>query len=179
MGVWDTVGALGVPLEFLTKFNMKLYEFHDTGLSRIVENAYQAIAIDENRRDYDVCLWNPSETPSQKIEQRWFIGAHCDVGGGYPDRRLSDIALRWIQERASEQGLTVTLRDVPESNYLGSVTDSYAGFLKGAYARINPRHFRSIAGTQFGNEIIDDSVLRRRQEDTAYTPRNSGFPESP
>jgi len=177
VGVWDTVGALGVPLDFLSKFNMRLYEFHDTGLSRIVENAYQAIAIDENRKDYDVCLWNPSETPNQKIEQRWFIGAHCDVGGGYPDRRLSDIALRWMQDRASEQGLTLTLRNAPEANYLGPVTDSYVGFLKGAYAKINPRHFRSIAGTQFGNEIIDDSVLRRRREDSAYAPKNSGFPE--
>ena len=135
LGVWDTVGALGVPLEFLNKLNMELYEFHDTGLSGIVENAYQAMAIDENRKDYDVCLWDPSEKSNQTIEQRWFIGAHCDVGGGYPDRRLSDIALRWMQDRASELGLTLTPRDVPENNHLGPFTDSYEGFLKGHYAK--------------------------------------------
>lgn len=177
VGVWDTVGALGVPLEFLSKFNMRLYEFHDTGLSGIVNNAYQGIAIDENRKDYDVCLWDPSDKPGQTIEQRWFIGAHCDVGGGYPDRRLSDMALRWMQDRASELGLTLTPREVPETNYLGPLTDSYQGFLKGAYARINPRHFRSVTRTQFGNEIIDESVLRRRREDSAYAPQNQGFPE--
>ena len=24
------------------------------------------------------------------VEQRWFVGAHTDMGGGYPDARLSD-----------------------------------------------------------------------------------------
>ena len=177
VGVWDTVGAHGVPLEFLNKFNMKFYEFHDTALSGIVENAYHAIAVDEGRKDYDVCLWDPSDKPNQTIEQRWFVGAHCDVGGGCADRRLSDIALRWMQDRASDLGLTLTPRDVSETNYLGPVTDSYLGFLKGAYARLNPRHLRSIARTQFGNEFIDESVFRRRREDADYIPRNSGFPE--
>lgn len=175
LGVWDTVGALGVPLEFLNKFNMEFYEFHDTGLSGIVENAYQAMAVDENRKDYDVCLWDPSDQPNQTIEQRWFIGAHCDVGGGYPDRRLSDLSLRWMQDRASELGLALTPREVTQDNYLGPLTDSYQGFLKGHYARINPRHFRSLARTQFGNELIDESVIKRRREDAAYKPRNSGF----
>ncbi len=176
VGVWDTVGALGVPLEFLNKFNMKLYEFHDTKLSGIVKSAYQAMAIDENRKDYDVCLWNPDEQPEQTIEQRWFVGAHCDVGGGYPDRRLSDIALRWMQDRASALGLALNPTDVAEKNYLGSPSDSYQGFMKGAYARINPRHYRSLGATRFGNEIIDDSVHKRRGEDAAYAPQNSGFP---
>ena len=66
-----------------------------------------------------------------------------------------------------------------QTNYLGQPTDSYQGFLKGAYARINPRHFRSIGHAQFGNEIIDESVLRRRREDAAYAPQNPGFPEAP
>jgi uncharacterized protein (DUF2235 family) len=56
LGVWDTVGALGIPLNVLEGFNSKFYEFHDTELSSIVENAYHAAAIDEHRQDYDVCL---------------------------------------------------------------------------------------------------------------------------
>jgi uncharacterized protein (DUF2235 family) len=176
VGVWDTVGALGVPLDFLNQFNMKLYEFHDTKLSGIVDSAYQAMAIDENRKDYDVCLWDPEQEPEQTVEQRWFVGAHCDVGGGYPDRRLSDIALRWMQDRASARGLALNPVVVAEKNYLGSPSDSYLGFMKGAYARINPRHYRSIGATRFGNEIIDDSVHKRREEDAAYAPPNSGFP---
>src|SRR5439155_7752741 len=49
IGVWDTVGALGIPLAVLKDVNMKFYEFHDTKLSTIVENAYHALAIDEHR----------------------------------------------------------------------------------------------------------------------------------
>jgi uncharacterized protein (DUF2235 family) len=177
LGVWDTVGALGVPLDVLSKFNMRFYEFHDTELSGIVKNAYQAIAIDENRKDYDVCLWDPREKPEQTIEQRWFVGAHCDVGGGYPDRRLSDITLRWMQEKASALGLDVDFTDVAQGNYLGSYVDSYQRFLDGVYAKVNARHYRSIGKTQFGNEIVDESAQRRCQEDEKYIPQNTGFPK--
>jgi uncharacterized protein (DUF2235 family) len=175
-GVWDTVGALGVPLSVLQDVNMKFYEFHDTGLSSIVENAYQAMAVDENRKGYDVCLWNPKEKTEQTMEQRWFAGAHCDVGGGYPDRRLSDISLRWMQDKAAALGLGLTPIEVAQDNYLGQSTDSYEGFLKGRYAKIYPRHFRSIGGTQFGDETVDESVEKRRRADPKYAPQNTGLP---
>lgn len=177
IGVWDTVGALGIPLHILQDVNMKFYEFHDTKLSKIVENAYHAIAVDEHRLDYDVCLWNPDTPPQQKLEQRWFIGAHCDVGGGYKDRRLSDMTLRWIQDKASALGLAVDLVLVGAQNYLGQYTDSYALFLDGLYARENPRHYRAIGTTKFGNEIVDESVQKRRKEDHSYEPQNNGLPK--
>jgi uncharacterized protein (DUF2235 family) len=176
VGVWDTVGALGIPLTILSDLNIKFYEFHDTQLSGIVENACQAVAIDENRKDYDVCLWDPEEQPQQTIEQRWFVGAHCDVGGGYPDRRLSDIALRWMQDKASALGLGLTAVEVAPDNYLGPYSDSYTGFLKGTYAKIHPKHFRAIGRTQFGDEVIDESVEKRRGDDSNYTPQNFGLP---
>src|SRR5262249_15623870 len=100
VGVWDTVGALGVPLRVLRSLNSDFHAFHDLRLSNIVENAYHALALDEHRVDYGACLWEPGERPGQTLEQRWFIGAHADVGGGYGDgqghaeRRLSDITLR-------------------------------------------------------------------------------------
>ena len=46
---------------------MKFYEFHDTELSGIVENAYHAAAVDEHRQDYDVCLWNPQSKPDKRL----------------------------------------------------------------------------------------------------------------
>ena len=179
LGVWDTVGALGIPLDVLKLFNMKFYEFHDTKLSSIVENAYHAVAVDEHRRDYTATLWNPDTEPEQKMEQRWFVGAHCDIGGGYEDRRLSDLTLRWIQDKASALGLALEAVPMEPKNYLGAYTDSYAQFLGGIYAQKNPRHYRAIAGTRFGNEAIDESVQRRRQEDREYEPRNDGLPRSP
>lgn len=176
IGVWDTVGALGIPSDLVKSFSMKFYEFHDTELSGIVDNAYHAVAIDEHRQDYDVCLWNPKSKPGQTMEQRWYIGAHCDVGGGYPDRRLSDLPLRWIQDKASALGLGLTPVAVGTDNYRGVFTDSYMEFLKGLYAKKNPRHYRSVGKTQFGNEAVDPSVQQRRKTDTSYEPQNNGLP---
>ena len=177
IGVWDTVGALGIPLDILKDLNMRFYEFHDTKLSKIVENACHAIAIDEHRGEYDVCLWNPDTAPQQKLEQRWFAGAHCDVGGGYPDRRLADTTLRWMQDKASALGLAVDAVQVGAKNYLGDATDSYGKFLGGLYARKNARHYRIIGAAKFGNEVIDDSVQRRRKENREYEPQNNGLPK--
>jgi uncharacterized protein (DUF2235 family) len=177
VGVWDTVGALGIPLDIVKGPNMKFYEFHDTELSGIVENAYHAAAIDEHRQDYDVCLWNPKAKPGQTMEQRWFIGAHCDVGGGYDNRRLSDLPLRWMQEKAGGLGLGLTPVKVSAQNSLGPHTDSYLEFLKGLYAKKNPRHYRAIGATRFGNEVVDDSVQQRRKADRDYEPQNNGLPK--
>ena len=175
IGVWDTVGALGIPLTVLKDVNMKFYEFHDTKLSTIVENAYHALAIDEHRQDYLATLWNPDTAPQQKLEQRWFVGAHCDVGGGYKDRRLSDLTLSWMQQKASALGLALDPVQVGAKNYLGDWTDSYGKFLSGLYAKKNPRYYRAIGATKFGDEIIDASVQQRRKEESAYEPQNNGL----
>ena len=177
IGVWDTVGALGIPLDVLKDVNMKFYEFHDTKLSNIVENAYHAVAIDEHRQDYTATLWNPDTATQQTLEQRWFIGAHCDIGGGYDDRRLSDIALKWMQQKASALGLAVDAVQVGLKNYLGVYADSYGKFLGGLYAKKNPRHYRAILACKFGNEFIDESVQQRRKEDRDYEPQNNGLPK--
>ena len=89
------MGALGIPLDVAVTVNAAFNEFHDTELSSIVENAYHAVAIDEHRKTFDVTLWDPSIRPDQMIEQRWFAGAHSDIGGGYEDCNLSNISLRW------------------------------------------------------------------------------------
>jgi len=177
IGVWDTVGALGIPLDLLRQLNMKFYEFHDTKLSSIVDNAYHAIAIDEHRIDYTATLWDPDTAPQQTLEQRWFIGAHCDVGGGYADRHLSDMTLEWMQRKASTLGLAVEPVQIGPKNYLGEYTDSYANFLAGIYAKKNARHYRAIGTTRFGNEAVDDSVQKRRREDPGYEPQNNGLPQ--
>jgi uncharacterized protein (DUF2235 family) len=176
LGVWDTVGALGVPLDVLDPVKEKFYEFHDTRLSKIVENAYQALAIDEHRDIFDACLWTPEAAPEQTLEQRWFIGAHCDVGGGYAERELSDIALRWMQDKAAGLGLALKPVAPGAENFRANFHDSYAEFLRGLHAKKNARHYRVISATKFGNEKIDESVERRRKEDSSYEPQNDGLP---
>jgi len=180
VGVWDTVGALGIPLRVLANLNSDFYAFHDLRLSNL--NAYHAVALDEHRQDYSICLWEPTERPIQTIEQRWFIGAHADIGGGYADaqgqaeRRLSDITLRRMQDKAAAIGLGLDATTVADTNYLAPVHNSYVEFLDGLYARESPPHYRRVLSTAFGNEVLDASINRRRQADAGYRPPNEGLP---
>ncbi|MBU9765641.1 DUF2235 domain-containing protein [Mycobacterium sp. TNTM28] len=109
IGVWDTVGALGIPRfggRLATWFNRR-YEFHNTALSSKVDEAYQALAIDERRGPFVPAIWSQSKPrpAGQRLEQVWFTGSHCDIGGGNPDRGLSDITLCWMLEKARNAGL--------------------------------------------------------------------------
>ena len=104
LGVFDTVGALGVPSLFGEKplFNRR-HHFHDTELSSHVAAARHAVAIDERRPAFTPTLWtnlaslNDGRTGTDApYQQRWFPGVHGAVGGGGSDRRLSGCALAWV-----------------------------------------------------------------------------------
>src|SRR5579862_783569 len=82
IGVWDTVGSLGIP-SLVGAVDPIAYGFLDTSLHPDVLNAYQALAIDERRREFPPTLWTSAPLAGQTIEQVWFIGVHCDVGGSY------------------------------------------------------------------------------------------------
>ncbi|MBL7697321.1 MAG: DUF2235 domain-containing protein [Chitinophagaceae bacterium] len=107
IGVWDTVGALGIPLPSFNWWNKK-YQFHDVKLSSQIKYAYHAIAMDERRRVFQPTLWELTDGDSangQICEQVWFPGSHGNVGGGYVDAGLSNIALSWMIDRAKEAGV--------------------------------------------------------------------------
>ncbi len=123
VGVWDTVGALGIPDEFfipaLRNFDRaidaRLYGFLDTDLNPRIEAAYHAVAIDEQRKPFLPTLWTDARgavprvnAAGSNVEQVWFAGAHSNVGGGYADSGLSDIALKFMIDRASANGLQFT-----------------------------------------------------------------------
>lgn len=119
LGVFDTVGALGIPVPDLAWLNrwLHLTRFHDTELSPVVEQACQALAIDERRGSYRPVVWSrrpgsvrlpDGSEPGipQRVLQVWFTGSHADVGGGYADSHdLSDIALHWMLRRLEVAGL--------------------------------------------------------------------------
>lgn len=108
LGVWDTVGALGIP-SYITDVSVEKYRFHDGNLSSMVEAARHAVAIDENRKAFNVTLWvNVAELNKERpgnYDQRWFPGDHGSVGGGGKVRGLSNSALLWVLEGAQDQGL--------------------------------------------------------------------------
>lgn len=117
LGVWDTVGALGIPSWFpLSDLADRKYQFHDLSLSPLVKSARHAVSIDERRVDYAPTLWDniadlnraigvdPSD-PRAPYQQKWFPGNHGSVGGGGDRRGLSDQALEWIWDGARTAGL--------------------------------------------------------------------------
>jgi uncharacterized protein (DUF2235 family) len=113
LGVWDTVGALGVPrhLRLAAHFNRGL-AFHDTALSGSVAAARHAVAIDERRRGFPPTLWhNLAALNGGRVrgdyQQRWFPGDHGSVGGGGAVKGLSSDALVWVAEGAASAGLAL------------------------------------------------------------------------
>ncbi|MDO3383143.1 DUF2235 domain-containing protein [Gilvimarinus algae] len=103
VGVWDTVGALGIPVPFLGSLDTNKYLFHDTEPSKIVRHARHAVSIDENREDFEPTLWD--EKPGLDLKQVWFSGVHSDVGGGYREKGLSHCASEWMLKEAQSTGL--------------------------------------------------------------------------
>ena len=118
MGLWDTVGALGIPGKFLVAnvFNRR-YQFHDLALSRMVQSARHAVSIDERRSTFAPTLWSnldelngsdrqadPDLWPYQQV---WFPGDHASVGGGGNVNGLWQAALVWVVEGARNRGLAV------------------------------------------------------------------------
>ena len=101
IGVWDTVGALGIPN---SHFCQREYQFHDTTLGPGVEYAFQALAVDEKRAPFQPAIWHPNASPrvTQTVEQAWFPGVHSNIGGGYREHVLSDAALFWMASRVAQ-----------------------------------------------------------------------------
>jgi uncharacterized protein (DUF2235 family) len=174
MGVWDTVGALGIPVQSFDFFNRHFYQFHDTKLSGIVKNAFQALAIDEHRREYEATLWEPTERMAQRIEQMWFPGTHSNIGGGYPDDILADVTLAWMMDRAGSCGLALDPQKQPQLgdlHWTQDFRDSFAEFLRGIYRFFNARYYRPIGTAQYGCEWLDKSAIERFRR-LEYRPRN-------
>jgi uncharacterized protein (DUF2235 family) len=169
VGVWDTVGALGIPLAGLRSVTRRRQQFHDTQLSGIVEYAYHALAIDERRGPFEPTLWDPRSKPRQTVRQVWFCGVHSDIGGGYPEHGLSDISLQWMIEAAADAGLAFdddVLRAAPLN---GDPTGVLHDSRKGVY-RFKREFVRSIGIDE--TQSLHPSVLERWDADPTYRPAN-------
>jgi hypothetical protein len=102
VGVWDTVGSLGTPkIGWLRRLGLqssasKEHSFYDTSLSSCVENAFQALALDEERYAFTPALWEKFQGNTTTLRQVWFPGAHSNIGGGYDDQQIATISLAWM-----------------------------------------------------------------------------------
>jgi uncharacterized protein (DUF2235 family) len=186
IGVWDTVGALGIPTGGLRAPIVEtLWGFHDTQLSSHVRSAHQALAIDEQRGPFEPALWTQQpDAAGQVLEQVWFAGVHCDVGGGYADCALSEIPLLWIVRRAAGCGLAFEpdrfqvqdeapdddsrrfgARTAPDA--MGAIHESR----KGLYRLLRP-HRRTLADRD--GQSVASSAVRRMLARSDYRPPSLG-----
>jgi len=151
-------------------------------LSKIVDYAYHAIAVDERRKDYDVAVWTEKKDENIEVEQKWFIGAHANVGGGYdnaPPDSLPNPPLRWIQDKAEAAGLKLRSKvQVGPTDHLVEINDSFKEFMFGVY-----RFFKDRYDRPYGigvNESVHESVWQRCKEKPEYCPRTlSEHPDRP
>lgn len=171
IGVWDTVGSLGNPL-LLNGIFTKRHSFHDYHLSSIVEYAYHAVAIDEQRLYFQPALWEKDKKDThQTLEQVWFVGVHSDVGGGYVATGLSDIALQWMADKAMAAGLGLNPLDI-KPNFMQPCGKSRTGFY-----RLIPPYHRKIDQRIKNPEkescqSLHPTVIDRYLNDEHYRPTN-------
>jgi hypothetical protein len=161
IGVWDTVEALGSPSH--DNRGEDFYGYHHVNFCDGLKSAYHALAIDEHRANFKPVLWWPADRP--EIEEVWFAGAHGDVGGGYPDHGLADIALLWMIGRAERHGLAFDAKSICKlrPDPVATLHDSSTGFFK------NRKHIDRVIKK---HSLVHRSVDTRLKRDSDYKPRN-------
>ena len=169
LGLWDTVQSLGVP-KVSSLPEIKLPWFEHNALHKVVElpsivrEARHALALDERRLAFDATLW-PSARPRQTMEQRWFIGSHANVGGGYERDGLFRRPLQWLRSHAEAAGLKFRrpLVRLGDAFYETAPRDSLGEIGYGMYYAIQgfKAHTRRVALGGATHECLDYTVLER------------------
>jgi hypothetical protein len=158
LGVWDTVGSLGIPIPGVNSmFDRRFVGFHDMELSKNVNYAFHALALHELRSAFAPALWS-KKRPGQTVEQAWFPGTHCDVGGGNPNHGLSDGAFLWMLCHAEKLGLEFDhayIKQVAQPDYRDEIYDSSAKFW-----RLSRKKVRAIGASldECRHSSLDDRL---------------------
>jgi uncharacterized protein (DUF2235 family) len=102
LGLWDTVTAFGNVWTPIAWPNVT----HNPS----VRTVRHAVALDERRAFFRQNRWAEGDaTLGQSVKERWFVGVHCDVGGGYPanESALWTLPMEWMVTEAAACGLLV------------------------------------------------------------------------
>lgn len=233
LGVYDTVGALGIDALAIPGVRSKLAMHNNMRATTLVQHCRHALALDEHRpsfshtpfleyrghavdgqrvamqethapesestpetREKTAEYWTEAHNKwRQRIEQRWFVGAHSNIGGGYPDNALAQRPLQWLLEGASDVGLECEKFSFSRPHEMPAPRDSFAEFASPFWVHMirGKRHYRPIdpepdihaspatkgdkkkaAGYSLLtiNEQIDDSVFNTFKQDPTYRPPN-------
>jgi hypothetical protein len=180
IGVFDTVGALGLPGSRLCR---DAFAFHETQLGAHVRNAFQALAIDEQRGNFQAAIWVPADSPNseahrlandpqQVLKQMWFPGVHSNVGGGYENHGLSDTAFLWMLSQVAgklqfDQYTVVSCLDTKTNENFprGTLEDSRTWLWKLIGSPI-PRPVCIVSATEYIHESAQLRATGGGQRDT-------------
>jgi len=150
IGVWDTVGELGIPSRWFQWYNKRKYHFMPT-------------------------LWEMSDKVrtgqvEQLVQQVWFPGVHSNIGGGYPDIGLSDITLDWMIGKAKATGLGFEKKYIETAinpNIDGKLYNS-----KNFPFSLLPDYLRPICKNLLANESVNPAAFERMKTMPDYRPKN-------
>lgn len=215
LGIFDTVGAMGLEALGLQGIRSKSGMNHNQNPTKLIIQCRHALAIDENRSSFRLTPFlhyvpnkiKDIETVERQgykgiISQKWFIGAHSNIGGGYNNNLLAYYPLNWVLEGAIGEGLKMRAlkpSDLPAN--VNQANDSYADFTGLVWPHIlrEKRHYRVIdrdeiiVAGRYGKrdkttgiskrkepgfslvpiyEEIDDSVIQLIKDETEYVPIN-------
>ncbi|EQC39064.1 hypothetical protein SDRG_03272 [Saprolegnia diclina VS20] len=156
---------------------------------QLIEHMCHALAIDEHRSSFRASVWEDLDDDDNNdgrraidagydwLEQRWFVGAHSNVGGGITNDELSHLPLKWIRDRAHDYGLDfrrdsdIELDGEEVVRHAAQIDPSMT--LMYQIMQLGQRFFRPIGSSKTLNETIDPSVLQRLQDPTMeYAPKN-------
>ena len=160
LGVWDTVGSVGIPVvgprSWLAR---RRWSFHNVELGECVQRAYQAIAIDEERVPFRATTWEkPQLKPGESrrpqiVEQCWFAGSHGDSGGSE-----SREPLIWMMEQAEQAGLRLSPGSAELAALMSAPLDDSMTFWFGLLGRF----VRPIGATGYeAGEFVHPTVGAR------------------
>jgi uncharacterized protein (DUF2235 family) len=186
MGLWDTVGAYGMPVEeFRPMVNFLFWPmfWENLKLSRRVQRCCHALALDDERTTFHPLVFDQraeeelvtkGAVAAGRLSQVWFVGMHSNVGGGYPEDQLSLEPLDWMMSQARAAGLCFLPHKVDEvvreKSFRARLYDSRDGL--GLLYRYSPRVIKTFGNT--GNlicPVLHDSVLLRMAfGDDTYSP---------
>ena len=171
----------------------------DDDLHPCIENAYHAMAVDDERKTFHPVLWleftsddahktSRPDTLLKQVEQVWFAGAHANVGGGYPKDHLAHVPLQWMMLHARLAGLRFDKATWSEYHQrrdeLGKLYDSRGG--GSIFYRYKPRSILGISrdvgihghGDDRRKPRLHRSVLQRVEKSTSsYAPYGAPDPE--
>lgn len=182
VGIFDTVGSMGLDALAIPWLRSRLAQFHDTYLTSLIVNGFHALAIDEHRANFVHIPWHTKATDAGgatlaggKVEQRWFIGAHSNIGGGYDDNMLAAYPLAWMIEKCAALGLEFRkpLPNTPDPAAAGSLDpESYVPLMKGIRGEAGMSHQPAQVRDSFADiaKGIWQGLIRSKREYRRISP---------